>query len=105
MDHETGRSRGFAHVEMSNLVSLEKGLTANNAELLGRRLNVDVGRPPIDRRGGHTTSHRDRDNNHRGGDNRNQHRGGERDRDQHYDRDRGGPAQDITPIERGLKGD
>lgn len=93
-DRETGKSRGFAHVEVRDVASLEKGLTASGVEFMGRRLNVDVGRPPRkddrkdDRRGG------DRDRGDRD-------RGGRGDRD----RDRAAPRyeQDNTPLERGLK--
>lgn len=79
MDHETKHSRGFAHVEMRNLPSLEKALTANGVEFMGRRLNVDVGKArPNDRRGG------DRDRDRSG---------------KHHSDDR-----DRAPLERGFKG-
>lgn len=51
MDRETGRSRGFAFVEVDN--GAEAAIEAlNGAELDGRRLVVNEARPREDRRGG-----------------------------------------------------
>ncbi len=59
-DRDTRRSRGFAHVEMSDLESLHRALTANSFEFEGRKMQVEVGKQPAarperdykDRRGG-----------------------------------------------------
>jgi RNA recognition motif-containing protein len=54
-DRETGRSRGFAFVEMPNDAEGQKAIDAiNGAEFSGRRLNVNEARPKEDRgsRGG-----------------------------------------------------
>jgi cold-inducible RNA-binding protein len=45
-DRETGRSRGFGFVEMSNAEAGEKAIAAlNGAQLGGRKLNVNEARP------------------------------------------------------------
>jgi RNA recognition motif-containing protein len=53
-DRSTGRSRGFAFVEMSNDGEAEKAIASlNGANLDGRRLNVNEARPKMeDGRGG-----------------------------------------------------
>jgi len=52
-DRETGRSRGFAFVEMSNSQEADKAIAAvNGADLSGRALNVNEARPRPERRGG-----------------------------------------------------
>ena len=53
-DHETGRSRGFAFVEMTNSEEAEKAIMAlNGSNLAGRTLTVNEARPKNDRpRGG-----------------------------------------------------
>ncbi|HZT30299.1 MAG TPA: RNA-binding protein [Bryobacteraceae bacterium] len=54
-DRDTGRSRGFAFVEMSDSAQAVQAITAlNGAELGGRALNVNEARPKTDgdRRGG-----------------------------------------------------
>lgn len=54
-DRDTGRSRGFAFVEMSDSAQATQAITAlNGAELDGRALNVNEARPKAegDRRGG-----------------------------------------------------
>ena len=54
-DRDTGRSRGFAFVEMSDSAQAERAITAlNGAELGGRALNVNEARPKAggDRSGG-----------------------------------------------------
>jgi cold-inducible RNA-binding protein len=45
-DRDTGRSRGFAFVEMSNATEAENAISAlNGADLNGRALNVNEARP------------------------------------------------------------
>lgn len=45
-DRDTGRSRGFAFVEMSNTQEADRAIAAlNGAELGGRALNVNEARP------------------------------------------------------------
>jgi len=45
-DRDTGRSRGFAFVEMSNSAQADQAITAlNGTELGGRALNVNEARP------------------------------------------------------------
>ena len=45
-DRDTGRSRGFAFVEMSDSDAADRAIAAlNGAELNGRRLNVNEARP------------------------------------------------------------
>lgn len=52
-DRETGRSRGFAFVEMSNAEEGNKAITAlNGTELEGRTLNINEAKPKGDRAGG-----------------------------------------------------
>lgn len=53
-DRETGRSRGFAFVEMANAGEAEKAIAAlNGTELGGRTLTINEARPKSDRpRGG-----------------------------------------------------
>jgi RNA recognition motif-containing protein len=62
-DKFSGKSRGFAFVEMP---SDEEGQTAiealNGADLGGRALKVNVARPKEDRRGGRRQDRRDRGN-------------------------------------------
>lgn len=49
-DRETGRSRGFAFVEMTNAAEADKAIDAlNGANLGGRALNVNEARPKTDR--------------------------------------------------------
>ena len=49
-DRETGRSRGFAFVEMENEAEADKAITALNGFMLdGRALNVNEARPKPDR--------------------------------------------------------
>lgn len=60
-DRETGRSRGFGFVEMTNAEDGEKAIAAlNGSQLGGRKLNVNEARPKPERssgggreRGGH----------------------------------------------------
>ena len=54
-DRDTGRSRGFAFVEMSNDAEAKEAITnVNLAEIAGRRVTVNEARPKTDRprRGG-----------------------------------------------------
>ena len=48
MDRETGRSRGFAFVEMSDGAEAAVG-ALNNAEFQGRRLTVNEAKPREER--------------------------------------------------------
>ena len=51
-DRETGRSRGFAFVEMGNDEEAERAINAlNGAEIGGRRINVNEARPREERGG------------------------------------------------------
>src|ERR1700735_2179018 len=51
-DRDTGRSRGFAFVEMSDAGEAEKAIAAlNGKELGGRALNINEARPKTDRGG------------------------------------------------------
>src|SRR6266567_2691334 len=54
-DRETGRSRGFAFVEMSDAAEADRAIAAlNGADLDGRALNVNEARPkPQGGAGGH----------------------------------------------------
>jgi RNA recognition motif-containing protein len=52
-DRDTGRSRGFAFVEMTNSEDADRAIAAlNGAELGGRALNVNEARPKTERGGG-----------------------------------------------------
>lgn len=52
-DRETGRSRGFGFVEMTNAEDGEKAIAAlNGNQLGGRTLNVNEARPKVERGGG-----------------------------------------------------
>ena len=63
-DRETGRSRGFAFVEMTNAGEAERAIAAlNGSDLGGRSINVNEARPKEDRlaarlRGGAGEQHR-----------------------------------------------
>src|SRR5436190_411004 len=49
-DRETGRSRGFAFVEMTNEGEAERAIAAlNGSDVSGRALNVNEARPKADR--------------------------------------------------------
>ena len=49
-DRETGRSRGFGFVEMTNADEAERAITAlNDSDLGGRAINVNEARPKADR--------------------------------------------------------
>lgn len=51
-DRDTGRSRGFGFVEMSEKAGTEAISKFNGAELAGRQLTVNEARPQVDRDGG-----------------------------------------------------
>jgi RNA recognition motif-containing protein len=52
-DRESGQSRGFAFVEMTNSADAQKAISAmNGRELNGRTLNVNEARPREERSGG-----------------------------------------------------
>jgi RNA recognition motif-containing protein len=52
-DRDTGRSRGFAFVEMANKDEGEKAINElNGAQLGGRTLNVNEARPKVEHGGG-----------------------------------------------------
>ena len=52
-DRDTGRSRGFGFVEMTNSEDGEKAIAAlNGTQLGGRTLNVNEARPKPERTGG-----------------------------------------------------
>ena len=52
-DRDTGRSRGFAFVEMSDSAQADKAIAAlNGTNLDGRALNVNEARPKAERSGG-----------------------------------------------------
>lgn len=68
-DRETGRSRGFGFVEMTNGEEAERAIAAlNGSQLGGRTLNVNEARPKPERSGG--GGGRGRDREHGGGRNR-----------------------------------
>ena len=53
MDRDTGRSKGFGFVEMSNNSEAQAAITAmNGKEVEGRKLTVNEARPKEDRGGG-----------------------------------------------------
>ncbi len=53
MDRETGRSKGFGFVEMSNDQEAQAGITAcNGKEIEGRALTVNEARPKTEGGGG-----------------------------------------------------
>lgn len=52
-DRDTGRSRGFAFVEMTDTSEADRAIAAlNGAEVNGRALNVNEARPKTERGGG-----------------------------------------------------
>jgi len=52
-DRDTGRSRGFAFVEMANTEEGEKAITSlNGTQVGGRSINVNEARPKTERGGG-----------------------------------------------------
>lgn len=66
-DRDTGRSRGFGFVEMTNAEDGEKAIAAlNGSQMGGRTLNVNEARPKAERAGGGGGG-RGRDRGDRGG--------------------------------------
>ena len=56
-DRDTGRSRGFAFVEMSNTEEADRAIAAlNGADFEGRALNVNEARPKVQSGGGRGNS-------------------------------------------------
>jgi RNA recognition motif-containing protein len=52
-DRETGRSRGFAFIEMSSAEDATKAIsTINGKEINGRELIVNLAKPRVERAGG-----------------------------------------------------
>jgi RNA recognition motif-containing protein len=52
-DNDTGRSKGFGFVEMSNNANAQSAIDAlNDKELKGRALKVNTARPRTENRGG-----------------------------------------------------
>ncbi len=71
-DRDTGRSRGFGFVEMTNAEEGEKAIAAlNGSQVGGRTLNVNEARPKVDRGGGGGGGGRDRGGRGGGGGGRN----------------------------------
>jgi cold-inducible RNA-binding protein len=67
-DRDTGRSRGFGFVEMTNAEDGEKAIAAlNGSQVGGRTLNVNEARPKNDRGSGGGGGGRDRGGRDRGG--------------------------------------
>jgi RNA recognition motif-containing protein len=55
-ERDTGRSRGFAFVEMANTAEGEKAIAElNGTDFSGRTLNVNEARPKTERTGGRKT--------------------------------------------------
>ena len=53
-DRDTGQSKGFAFVEMSNQVEAEKAISMFNGRMIGaREIKVNLARPREDRGGGY----------------------------------------------------
>ena len=60
-DRDTGRSRGFGFVEMTNAEDGDKAIAAlNGTQVGGRTLNVNEARPKVERGGGGGGGGRDR---------------------------------------------
>ena len=67
-DRDTGRSRGFGFVEMTNAEDGEKAIAAlNGSQLGGRTLNVNEARPKAERAGSGGGGGCGRDRGDRGG--------------------------------------
>ena len=68
MDRETGRSRGFGFVEMSDDTQGQKAIDElNQAEYDGKVINVNVAKPRTDRPGGFNRNGGGRDRRSNGG--------------------------------------
>ena len=71
-DRDTGRSRGFGFVEMTNAEDGDKAIAAlNGTQLGGRTLNVNEARPKAERAGSGGGGGRDRGGRGGGGGGRN----------------------------------
>lgn len=69
-DRETGRSKGFAFVEMANAASAEKAIAdLNGKDFGGRKLTVNEARPRTERPAGNFGGYRS-NSNHNGGNRR-----------------------------------
>jgi cold-inducible RNA-binding protein len=67
-DRDTGRSRGFGFVEMTNAEEGDKAIAAvNGTQVGGRALNVNEARPKVDRAEGGVGRDRGGDRGGRGG--------------------------------------
>jgi cold-inducible RNA-binding protein len=67
-DRDTGRSRGFGFVEMTNAEEGDKAIAAlNGSQVGGRTLNVNEARPKVERGGGGGGGSRDRGGHGGGG--------------------------------------
>jgi cold-inducible RNA-binding protein len=67
-DRDTGRSRGFGFVEMTNNEDGEKAIAAlNGTQIGGRTINVNEARPKTERGGGGYGGGGGRDRGDRGG--------------------------------------
>lgn len=70
MDRETGRSKGFGFVEMTDDSAADAAIqNGNGIEMNGRALNVSEARPQAPREGGGGGPRRGGFNNNRGGGN------------------------------------
>src|SRR5712692_516027 len=73
-DRDTGRSRGFGFVEMTNAEEGDKAIAAlNGTQLGGRTLNVNEARPKVERGGGGGRDRGDRGGRGGGGGGRNRY--------------------------------
>lgn len=62
-DRETGRSKGFAFVEMTSNASAETAMNAmNGGDFNGRKLTVNEARPRTERPAGNTGGYRSNNN-------------------------------------------
>ena len=78
-DRDTGRSRGFAFVEMADAEEGERAIAAlNGANVDGRAINVNEARPKTEGGGGRSFGGGGRDGNRGGGGGGGRGRGGSR---------------------------
>lgn len=72
-DRETGRSRGFGFIEMTDEAAGENAISElNGKEFEGKTIDVSVARPRVERSGGYNNN-RGGNNGGRGGYNRNRY--------------------------------
>ena len=70
-DRETGRSKGFAFIEMASAASAEKAINEmNGKDFGGRKLTVNEARPRTERPAGDRGGYRSNSSNHNGGNRR-----------------------------------